>query len=268
MDPPLTPYWPVGFGSDNPAEAAPELVHSFMLPPLPLDTPAHVEWLRHNIAPARNRFMSRGGEPLLGCWLGKLCWRDGTGRATAVETGAGVYAASPGDGRAVLVAAILLRAVGEWSEARVEIYEPGALPAFDDVFDAIAAGFPACARQVAAVRTTLAEHIAATWRWVSFPSKTPISTEPAAAGSARTAEPAAPPTSPTIEPAASAEPAALPAQPLQPPKDSPFAAWFEWRAAMRRTGHKVTLETIAQEMGYSHAYIKQQHALWRAEHVL
>ena len=250
MDPSFTPYWPAGIGSENPAEAAPEPVHSFMLPPLPLDTPAHLEWLRHNIAPARVRFAGREGEPLFGCRLGKLWWRDGTGGATELQNAVGVYASSRIIGTRVLVAAVLVRDVGEWSEARVEIYEPGALPAFGDVLDAIAASFPACARQVAAVRAVLAGHIAATWGWVAFPSNAPASAEPAA------------------PPAVLTEPAARPARPPEPSKDSSFAAWFEWREAMLRTGHKATLEMVAQKMGYSHAYVKQQHALWRAQHVL
>lgn len=281
MSAPGQPYWPVGLGGSDPAQPSPALVHVFMLPPLPLDVPAHLEWLRRNIAPARDRFVSCEGEPLLGCQLGKLWLRDGTGRATVFGSGAGVYAISRSDGRTVLVAAITLREVGEWSEARVEVYEPAALPYFVAVFDAMAAAFPSQARPVAAARVSLAEHIAATWHWVSWPSLAPAAVEPA-----EQEEPVVPeeplvpeepespeepeaPEEPDVPEAASVRPAArtspdATAQPSEPAKDSPFDAWFEWREARLRAGYKVTLETIARKMGYSHGYVKQQHALWRA----
>jgi len=254
----------VGLGGSDPAQLSPQLVHVFMLPPLPLDVPAHLEWLRRNIAPARDRFVSCEGEPLLGCQLGKLWLRDGTGRAMVFGTGAGVYAMSGSDGRTLLVAAILVREVGEWSEARVEVYEPGALPYFVAVFDAIAAAFPAQARAVAAARAALAERIAAAWPWVSWPSPAPAPAGPVVAG-----EPVVPeePVTPPAAPARPAKPAspAIPAARLpEPAKDSPFDAWFEWREARLRAGYKVTLEMIARKMGYSHGYVKQQHALWRA----
>lgn len=255
MSAPDRPYWPVGLGSSDPAQPSPALVHVFMLPPLPLDIAAHLEWLRRNIAPTQDRFVSCDGEPLLGCQLGKLWWRDGTGGATVVGSGAGVYAVSRSDGRTVPVAAILLREVGEWSEARVEVYEPAALPYFATVFDAIAAAFPAQARPVAAARAALAEHVAATWPWVSWPSPAPAPAGPAVPG-----EPVAPPAAP----ARRAKPTSPAARLPEPAKDSHFDAWFEWREAKLQAGYKVTLETIALKMGYSHGYVKQLHALWRA----
>jgi len=279
MSAPDQSFWPVGLGGSDPAEPSPVLVHVFMLPPLPLDVPAHLEWLRRNIAPARDRFVSCEGESLLGCQPGKLWWRDGSGRATVVGSGVGVYAISHSDGRTVLVAAILLREVGEWSEARVEVYEPGALPYFAAMCDVIAAAFPGQARPVAAARAALAEHVAATWPWVSWPSPAPAPAAPALSGEP-TAAPAA--TSPRAAPAATS-PRAAPARPVkpappaapasrivrapklpEPARDSPFGAWFEWREAMLQAGYKVTLERIARNMGYSYGYVKQQHALWRA----
>ncbi len=264
MNPSDRPFWPVGLGGSDPAQPSPVLVHVFMLPPLPLDVPAHLEWLRRNIAPVRERFVSSEGEPLLGCQLGKLWWRNGTGRATEVRTGAGVHAISRSDGRTVLVAAILLREVGEWSEARVEVYEPAALPYFAAVFDAMAAAFPSQARGVAAARAALAEHIAATWHWVSWPSPAPGSAEPAEQEEPVVPEESVVPKEPVAPPAAPARPRARAPQPPEPAKDSPFDAWFEWREARLRAGYKVTLEMIARKMGYSHGYVKQQHALWRA----
>lgn len=269
-------YWHLGLGGSNPADPTPELVHVFMLPPVPLDVPAHLEWLRRNIAPARDRFVSREGEPLLGCQPGKLWLRDGTGSATVFGTGVGVYAISRSDGRTVLVAAILVREVGEWSEARVEVYEPGALPYFASVFDAIAAAFPVQARHVAAARAALAGHVAATWHWVSFPSPVSGLTEPAAQEESTVPqEPVGPqepvdPQEPVVPRPAPAQPAASAArapdtpQSSEPARDSDLATWFEWREAMRRAGYKVTLETIAQKAGYSHGYVKHEHALWRA----
>ena len=270
MSAPDQPYWPVGLGGSDPAQPSPHLVHVFMLPPLPLAVPAHLEWLRRNIAPAREKFVSCEGEPLLGCQLGKLWLRDGTGRATVFGSGAGVYAISRSDGRTVLVAAILLREVGEWSEARVEVYEPGALPYFVAVFDAIAAAFPAQARAVAAARDGLSERIAATWHWVSWPSPAPAPAEPAVQEEPVVPEKPVVPEEPVTPPAAPARPAkpASPATPAarlpEPAKDSHFDAWFEWREAMLWAGYRVTLKRIARKMGYSYDYVKQQHALWRA----
>ncbi len=262
MNPPDRPYWPAGLGGSNPAEPGPERVHAFMLPPLPLDVPAHLEWLRRNIAPARDRFVSCEGEPLLGCQLGKLWLRDGTGRAMVFGTGAGVYAMSGSDGRTLLVAAILVREVGEWSEARVEVYEPGALPYFAAVFDAMAAAFPSAARPVAATRAALAEHIAATWRWVSWPSLASGSAEPAA--QEEPVVPEEPAVSQPARPAASASVAPSAPQSSEPAAGSDLFTWFDWRESMRRGGYKVTLVTIAQKAGYSYDYVKHQHALWRA----
>jgi hypothetical protein len=60
----------------------------------------------------------------------------------------------------------------------------------------------------------------------------------------------------------------LPHKPVDKPRDNPNAwnEWFNYYHEMQRTGHKITLEQIANDIYYSYGYVRQKHSRYIAEH--
>lgn len=211
------------------------------LPALPFEPFAFAAWLRDCRLLRVPELTALDGSTLYNCRpVLRVQWGRGLANRRAVLK---VLASVRPAGPVLRIGRIQVTSIGpQHSQAWAATPVPNALPWFIHLCDAVGFTYPAVRESIDRLRADLVVAMGQ----IAAPRAAP---PPGGQG---------------------ADVLALPAPPVAPPEPSRtagFDRWFEWFHAMKAAKRNVTLREIAERTGYSPGYIRQQHALWRAEHL-